>query len=161
MTTSRAPTTIVVDVLRYLSYVAARRLGGFDVKRRKDTTPRPTDAELAILRVLWDRGPSTVREVHAALSSQGIGYTTVLKQLQVMTEKRLVTRDDAQRAHVYVSKLGEERTQRQLLADLVDRAFNGSAARLVLQALAGRPSTAQQRREIRALLEEIEKEEGK
>ena len=129
------------------------------MKRPIQKTPRPTDAELAILRVLWDRGPSTVREVHAALRFEGT-YTTVLKQLQVMTEKGLVTRDDAQKAHVYASRLGEERTQRQLLADLVDRAFGGSSAKLVLQALAGHRSTAQQRGEIRALLEEIEKEDA-
>jgi predicted transcriptional regulator len=128
---------------------------------KRNDPKRPTDAELAILRVLWDRGPSTVRQVHVALRSQGSGYTTVLKQLQVMTEKGLVMRDEGQRAHVYASRLGEERTQRQLLADLVDRAFGGSPAKLVLQALAGHRSTAQQRREIRAMLEEIEKEEAK
>ena len=122
--------------------------------------PRPTHAELSILRVLWDRGPSTVREVHQALNTDA-SYTTVLKQLQVMTDKGLVTRDDGRRAHVYVSRLGEERTQRQLLADLVERAFAGSPAKLVLQALAGHRSTAQQRREIRALLDEMEKEDSK
>ena len=127
-------------------------------KRKHPELPKPTDAELAILRVLWDRGPSTVRQVHAALRPQGAGYTTVLKQLQVMTEKGLVQRDEEQRAHVYASRLGEERTQRQLLSDLVDRAFAGSPTKLVLQALAGHRSTAQQRREIRALLEEMEKE---
>jgi predicted transcriptional regulator len=130
-------------------------------KRDQPKAPRPTDAELAILRVLWDRGPSTVRQVHQALQPQGGGYTTVLKQLQVMTDKGLVLRDEGQRAHVYVSRLGEERTQRQLLTDLVDRAFSGSSAKLVLQALAGHRSTAQQRREIRALLEQIEKEDAK
>jgi predicted transcriptional regulator len=127
------------------------------VRRKNETTPRPTDAELEILRVLWTQGPSTVRDVHAALRSQG--YTTVLKQLQVMTEKGLVVRDHSQRAHVYTSRLGEERTQRQLLADLVDRAFGGSSAKLVLQALDGPGSSAQQRREIRALLAQMEKEE--
>ena len=125
-------------------------------RRRDESTPRPTDAELAILRVLWERGRSTVREVHEALSSvQGSGYTTVLKQLQIMTEKGLVVRNEAQRAHVYEPRLSEERTQRQLLADLADRAFGGSSAKLVLQALAGRRSTAQQRRDIRALLGEL------
>src|SRR5437762_13898659 len=106
---------------------------------RKDTpTPRPTDAELAILSVLWDRGPSTVREVHDALKvSQSSGYTTVLKLLQIMTDKGLVVRDESQRAHVYAARLSAQRTQRQLLGDLVDRAFGGSSAKLVLQALAG------------------------
>jgi BlaI family transcriptional regulator, penicillinase repressor len=121
-------------------------------------TPRPTDAELAILRVLWDRGPSTVREVHAALSaSQTSGYTTVLKLLQIMTDKGLVVRDESERAHVYVPRLSEQRTQRQLLGDLVDRAFAGSSAKLVLQALSGRRATAAELRDIRALLDELEK----
>ena len=119
--------------------------------------PRPTDAELAILRVLWDRGPSTVREVHAALSvRQASGYTTVLKLLQIMTDKGLVVRDESQRAHVYTSRLGELRTQRQILGDLVDRAFNGSPAKLVLQALAGRRATEEELRDIRALLDQLE-----
>jgi predicted transcriptional regulator len=131
-------------------------------KRKNEATRRPTDAELAILRVLWERGPSTVREVHQALSSsQGSGYTTVLKQLQVMTEKGLVVRDEAQRAHVYLPKLSEQRTQRQLLRDLVDRAYAGSSAKLVLQALAGQHSTAKERSDIRALLDELEKGDSK
>jgi predicted transcriptional regulator len=127
-------------------------------EQRKDPVkPRPTDAELAILRVLWDRGPSTVREVHSALAAtQDSGYTTVLKLLQIMTEKGLVVRDESERAHVYASRLGEQRTQRQLLGDLVDRAFGGSQAKLVLQALAGRKTSHQELREIRALLDELE-----
>src|SRR5882672_9530808 len=113
--------------------------------RKSPAEPRPTDAELAILRVLWDRGPSTVREVHGALSgTQATGYTTVLKLLQIMTEKGLVVRDESERAHVYTSRLGEQRTQRQLLRDLVDRAFEGSPAKLVLQALSGRRATNQE-----------------
>jgi predicted transcriptional regulator len=123
----------------------------------RKTTPRPTDAELAILRVLWDRGPSTVREVHEALrSSQTSGYTTVLKLLQIMTDKGLVVRDESQRAHVYGTKLSEQRTQRQLLGDLVDRAFGGSSAKLVLQALSGRRATVEELRDIRALLDQLE-----
>jgi len=119
--------------------------------------PRPTDAELAILRVLWDRGPSTVREVHEALrDSQDSGYTTVLKLLQIMTEKGLVDRDASQRAHVYVSRLGEHRTQRQLLRDLVDRAFGGSPAKLVLQALSASKASPQEMKEIRRLLDQME-----
>jgi predicted transcriptional regulator len=132
-------------------------------ENRKDLAkPRPTDAELAILCVLWDRGPSTVREVHVALSAtQGSGYTTVLKQLQIMTEKGLVVRDESQRAHVYTSRLGEQRTQRQLLVDLVDRAFSGSPGKLVLQALSGRRATNQELRDIRALLDQLEEGEAK
>jgi predicted transcriptional regulator len=130
------------------------------VKERTTTTnrtPRPTSAELAILRVLWDRGPSTVRQVHEALSaSQRSGYTTVLKMFQIMTEKGLVVRNEAQRAHVYEPRLTEQRTQRQLLGDLVDRAFGGSSAKLVLQALSGRRATVEELRDIRALLDELE-----
>jgi predicted transcriptional regulator len=126
-------------------------------ERTKTTTPRPTDAELAILGVLWERGPSTVREVHDALkASQTSGYTTVLKLLQIMTDKGLVVRDESQRAHVYGPRLTEQRTQRQLLGDLVDRAFGGSSAKLVLQALSGRRATSKELRDIRALLDELE-----
>lgn len=130
-------------------------------KRKHQATPRPTDAELTILRVLWERGPSTVRDVHEALSAQGVGYTTVLKQLQIMTNKGLVDRDETERAHVYAARASEERTQRQLVGDLVDRAFGGSSAKLVLQALGGRGSTAQQRRDIRALLDQLEQEDSR
>ena len=100
---------------------------------------RPTDAELDILRVLWARGPSTVRQVHDELSRERpSAYTTALKMLQIMTEKGLVRRDDSERTHVYQSRLTEEQTQRQLVRDLLDRAFGGSASKLVMQALAAR-----------------------
>src|SRR5919202_4816105 len=106
--------------------------------------PRPTDAELAILRVLWSRGPSTVRDVHEQLNEQSpTGYTTVLKLLQIMTEKGLVVRDETQRAHIYESRYSEQKMQRQLLSDLVDRAFGGSAAKLVMQVLSGRKASAE------------------
>ncbi|MDQ3283037.1 MAG: BlaI/MecI/CopY family transcriptional regulator [Acidobacteriota bacterium] len=122
-------------------------------------TPRPTDAELAILRVLWQRGPSTVREVHDALStSQDTGYTTVLKLLQIMTDKKLVVRDESQRAHVYAASESEQRTQRQLLGDLMDRAFGGSPAKLVMQALSGRKATAEELSAIREMLAQMEGE---
>src|SRR5712691_2932702 len=121
--------------------------------------PRPTDAELSILRVLWERGPSTVREVHDILStSQATGYTTVLKLLQIMTEKGLVVRDESQRAHVYEARHSEQRTQRQILADLVDRAFGGSSAKLVMQALSGQKTSAAELTEIRELLDRLEGE---
>ena len=121
--------------------------------------PRPTDAELAILRVLWERGPSTVRDVHEALSgTQATGYTTVLKLLQIMTDKGLVVRDESQRAHIYEASESQQRTQRQLLADLTDRAFGGSPAKLVLQALNGRKASAEELGEIRALLDRLEGE---
>jgi predicted transcriptional regulator len=101
--------------------------------------PRPTDSELAILRVLWNEGPSTVRQVHEQLSAeQATGYTTVLKLMQIMFEKGLVARDEAQRAHVYTPVVSEQKTQRQLVTDLLERAFEGSASKMVLQALATR-----------------------
>ncbi|MEA2491215.1 MAG: hypothetical protein QOH21_3007 [Acidobacteriota bacterium] len=119
--------------------------------------PRPTDAELGILRVLWDRGPSTVREVHSALSAtHDSGYTTVLKLLQIMTDKGLVVRDESERAHVYATRISEQRTQRQLLGDLMDRAFNGSPTKLVMQALSGRKASAEELSAIRELLDAME-----
>jgi predicted transcriptional regulator len=116
-------------------------------------TPRPTDAELLVLRVLWARGPSTVREVHDALAdTRSVAYTTTLKTLQVMTEKGLTLRDDLRGLHVYRPRHAEAATQRRLLADLRDRAFGGSTSKLVLQALASRRATPQELREIRRLL---------
>jgi BlaI family transcriptional regulator, penicillinase repressor len=121
--------------------------------------PRPTDAELAILRVLWRLGPCTVRQVHDGLPRRDpAAYTTTLKLLQIMTEKGLVTRDEAQRAHVYAARLAEEETQSQLVGDLLDRAFAGSASRLVLRALASRPASAGELAEIRKLLDSLEGE---
>jgi predicted transcriptional regulator len=123
----------------------------------KSTLPRPTDGELAILRILWRRGPSTVREVLEALSkSHETGYTTVLKMMQIMTEKGLLARDDADRTHVFEPRLAEEETQRQLLGDLLERAFHGSAKKLVMQALSTKKASAQELAEIRQLLDEIE-----
>ena len=120
----------------------------------KPTTPRPTDAELAILRVLWSRGPSTVRQVHdVLLRERPTAYTTALKLLQIMTEKGLVRRDESDRTHIYHAKLSEEQTQRQLVRDLLDRAFGGSAAKLVMQALASRRASPQELGEIRKLLD--------
>jgi BlaI family transcriptional regulator, penicillinase repressor len=116
--------------------------------------PRPTDAELAILRVLWQRGASTVRQVHEALSRERpAAYTTTLKMLQIMTEKGLVRRDDRDRTHIYQPKLTEEQTQRQLVRDLLDRAFGGSSSKLVMQALSARRATPEELGEIRKLIE--------
>jgi BlaI family transcriptional regulator, penicillinase repressor len=117
-------------------------------------TPRPTDAELAILRVLWERGPSTVRQVHEVLSRERpAAYTTSLKLLQIMTDKGLVRRDEADRTHIYHPRLSEEQTQRQLIRDLVDRAFGGSASKLVMQALATKRASDEELGEIRRLLD--------
>src|SRR5687767_13591624 len=126
----------------------------------KPTTPRPTDAELAILRVLWELGPSTVRQVHdVLLRERPTAYTTALKLLQIMTEKGLVRRDESDRTHIYQARLSEEQTQRQLVRDLLDRAFGGSATKLVMQALAARRASAEELTEIRRLIESREDRE--
>jgi BlaI family transcriptional regulator, penicillinase repressor len=117
-------------------------------------SPRPTDAELAILRVLWERGPSTVRQVHDVLARErSAAYTTSLKLLQIMTDKGLVRRDDTDRTHIYHPRLTQEQTQRQLIRDLVDRAFGGSASKLVMQALATKRASDEELGEIRRLLD--------
>ena len=116
---------------------------------------KPTDAELAILTVLWERGPSTVRQVHEALAgTRETGYTTTLKLMQIMADKGLVTRNEAARTHVYSAIAGEAQTQQQLLRDLVDRAFGGSAAALVLRALSADDTSESELREIRKLIDE-------
>jgi predicted transcriptional regulator len=122
----------------------------------KPSLPRPTDAELSILRVLWHRGPSTVRQVNEELGEE-TGYTTILKLMQIMTEKGLVVRDESERTHIYKARLAEEETQRQLISDLLDRAFNGSAQKLVLQALSAKKASASDLAEIRKLLDEMER----
>lgn len=119
--------------------------------------PRPTPAELEILGALWKLGASTVREVQEELDrGRPTGYTTVLKLLQIMTDKGLVRRDASERAHRYAPRLPRERTEQQMVGDLVDRAFGGSASRLVMRALASRPATADELDRIRKLLDEIE-----
>ena len=124
------------------------------MKRSKPLPPRPTQAELVILRVLWERGASSVREVHEAMSdTRPAGYTTTLKLLQIMTGKGLVTRDDRGRTHVYQAALAEEQTQRQLLSDLLERAFGGSASRLIQQALAAQPASREEMIEIKKLID--------
>jgi len=118
---------------------------------------RPTDAELAILNVLWESGPCTVRDVHRALAPLGRrGYTTTLKLMQVMAEKGWVTRDESQRSHLYQAAVSRAATQGSLVQHLQDRAFGGSAARLVLSALSHRPASAEELAEIRRLLDQLE-----
>lgn len=123
------------------------------------TAPRPTDAELAILRILWDRGPSTVRQVHDILAHERpAAYTTALKLLQIMIEKGLVERDERDRTHVYRARLSEETTQRQLVRDLVERAFGGSSAKLVMQALATKRASAEELKDIRKAIDSAKHE---
>jgi predicted transcriptional regulator len=117
---------------------------------------KPTVAELAILRILWALGPSTVRQVHDARGDKATGYTTTLKLLQIMADKGLVRRDATERAHVFEARLPREKTQTQLVRDLVDSVFGGSASRLVLHALADKPSSPSERAEIRRLLDAME-----
>jgi BlaI family transcriptional regulator, penicillinase repressor len=120
--------------------------------------PRPTDAELEILNVLWTRGPSTVREVYEVLRERKeIGYTTVLKFMQIMADKGLVSRDESDRSHVYEAELAQDETQRQLLSHLLERAFGGSHTKLVMQALSSKKASRQELAEIRQMLDKLER----
>lgn len=119
--------------------------------------PRPTEAELAILQVLWARDACTVREVHDVLHlGDGSGYTTALKMLQVMHGKGLVARDDSQRAHVYRAAVSKERTQKRFLVDMVQRVFDGSPSQLVLHALGSQRTSPEELRKIRNLLNKLD-----
>ena len=117
--------------------------------------PKPTDGELAILRVLWSLGPCTVRQAFEVLNrDRETGYTTVLKMLQIMTEKGLVTREEEGRGHVYQAALGESQTQKHLVTDLLDKAFQGSALKLVMSALQSKKASKAELAAIRKLLDE-------
>ena len=127
--------------------------------RKTPKSRKPTDAELAILTVLWTRGPSTVREVFREVSRhRDTGYTTVLKLMQIMTDKGLVERDESVRPQVYRTARSETQTQRQLIGDLLERAFGGSPGNLVLQALSARKTTPDEREQIRKLLDQLERD---
>lgn len=124
---------------------------------------RPTDAEIAVLRILWQRGPSTVRAVHDDLNrtlpagyDRPAGYTSVLKVMQIMAEKKLVARDESARTHVYRAAAPESQTLTRLTADLLDRAFGGSARAMILHALAARPSSPGELAEIRQLIDDFQ-----
>jgi BlaI family penicillinase repressor len=122
------------------------------------TPPRPTDAELEILTALWSRGPSTVRAIHEiVVKRKPTQYTTVLKTMQIMAEKGHVRRDEKERAHVYAAACSPESTQKQLAGDLLERAFNGSAARLLQGALSARKASKSELAEIRTLLDQYER----
>lgn len=128
--------------------------------KRMKGLPVPTDGELAILGVLWKRGPSTVREVLEDLCRvQPTGYTTALKMMQIMAAKGLLLRDESDRSHRYRPAKPEEETQRQLVGELVDRAFDGSARKLVLQALSTTRATREELDAVRKLLDEVEETE--
>ncbi len=124
----------------------------------KQAPQKPTASELEILRVLWSRGPSTVREVYEALNEKKpVGYTSVLKFLQIMTTKGTVRRDESQRAHVYQACLPAEQTKHHLAGDMLQRVFEGSASQLMMHALAGRKASHQEIQELRRLLDEYER----
>jgi BlaI family penicillinase repressor len=119
---------------------------------------KPTASELEILQVLWERGPSTVREVYLVLSAhKPIGYTSVLKFMQIMTAKGTVRRDEHERAHVYEAVQAEEKTKRQLALDVLQRVFDGSASELMMHALAGRKTSREEVEQLRRLLDECER----
>ena len=125
--------------------------------RRKSS--RPTDRELTILRILWDKGPSTVRDVnHAMNRDENTGYTTTLKLMQIMVEKRLLLRDNSQFKHIYRPAMTEEKAQKQLVGDLLDRAFSGSAEKLVMRALSAKKVSAKELASIRKMLDEFQGE---
>ena len=124
----------------------------------RQSSKRPTDGELTILQVLWDRGPSTVREVYNALNQdKEVGYTTALKLMQIMTEKGLIERDENRRPQLYRPCLPRELTERQLVRDLLDRAFGGSAKRLVMQALEEKRASSKELAQIEKLLNKLER----
>ena len=125
--------------------------------KRTRSAPLPTDSELEILNALWASGPATVREVHEVLSGKGTGYTTILKQMQMMVDKGLLTRSERFRSHVYQVSVSREETQQQLAGNLLTRAFAGSATNLVLGALSVQKVSAEELAEIRKVLDRAEK----
>lgn len=125
------------------------------MKFKQHKLPKPTEAELELLRVLWEKGPSTVRDLYDAVNLQRtVGYTSVLKILQIMTEKGLVEREESGKAHIYRTAASQEETQNQLLRDLSERLFSGSAAQLAMHALAMQPTSSEELEEIRNLIEQ-------
>lgn len=149
-----------VDIYESVRIVWHDQIGDKQDMRMPKPAPKPTDGELEILGVLWERGPSTVREVHDALrDTRGVGYTTVLKLMQIMTEKGLVRRDQSQRSHVYTPCVGQVRVQRSLVKELLMKAFGGSAEQLIMQALAAGRVAPGELAEIRKVLDDLEREE--
>lgn len=118
---------------------------------------KPTESELEILNILWSKGPSTVRDVHEALEkSKSAGYTTTLKLMQIMFDKKLLKRDASSKSHVYTANISQEKTQGQLLKKMIDNVFNGSASQLVMQALGNHKTNKDEIDEIKKYLEEME-----
>ena len=160
----RAPS---LPVLRLTNNFVDIRINSYNTRSvasrsrsKEPAPPLPTDAEIAILAVLWRQGASTVREVHEALG-KGSGYTSTLKLMQLMFEKGLVVRNERYRSHLYEPRAPKEQTQRQIAGDLLKRAFEGSTKSLVLGALAAQPASGKDLAEIRSLLDEFEKRREK
>ena len=123
---------------------------------------KPTDSELEILNILWEKGPSTVRDVHEVLEkSKDAGYTTTLKLMQIMHEKKLLKRDTGNKTHIYEAAVSQKQTQGQIIQRLIDAAFNGSASQLVMQALGNSNTSKEELDEIRQYLEKMEGKENK
>ena len=121
--------------------------------------PKPTDSELEILNILWEKGPCTVREIHEVLEkSKDAGYTTTLKLMQIMNEKGLVKRDDSMRTHVYQAAVNKEKTQKHLLGKMIDSLFGGSPTQLVIQALGEHKASPDELEKIQALLNDLKKQ---
>lgn len=127
------------------------------MSKKKPPAPRPTDTELRLLKILWQHGPATVREVWTHLGSD-VGYTTVLKLLQIMRDKGLVTRDEQATSHIYAAALSENETQTDLVGGFIDRVFGGSASRLVMHALGSKSVSPDELKAIRELLDQAEKD---
>jgi len=119
---------------------------------------KPTEGEMEILQVLWQKGLCTVREVHEALDKKDSGYTTTLKLMQIMHEKGMVERDTNQKTHIYKALVNQDKTEKQLVNKMIDNVFNGSAARLVMQALGNHTASADEIEEIKKYLEKLEKD---
>ena len=125
------------------------------MKRTSNSLPRPTEGELELLRILWERGPSTVRDIHQDLSSRRpLGYTSVLKLLQIMTDKGLVEREESGKAHIYHPAASQNETQDQLVRDISERLFAGSAAQLAMHALALEPVNDHDLETLRTLIDQ-------
>ena len=124
-------------------------------------SPAPTNAELEILGILWQHGPQTVKQIHEAIRpTRDVGYTTILKLMQLMTEKGLLERDESERSHVYAPAVPEKKIKKRLLSDLLDRAFDGSTASMVQQLLSAKRASPKELDEIRAILDDHRKQRG-
>ena len=129
----------------------------YEIIRRKNMNIKPTDSELEILNILWNKGPCTVREIHEVLEqNKDAGYTTTLKLMQIMLDKGLLKRDASNKSHVYTANVSQEKTQGQLVQRMIDNVFNGSASQLVMQALGNHRPNAEELNEIKKYLDEIE-----